>query len=175
MIYAVELYLDKKAEKAVSQLADLLPEERMDPEFRQKKRRFQITLGRFLETEEDKAADRLKKVVRQHKKGRTTLAALGIFSGSLIVSPALSDFLYNLHVDVHEAFRFPGEGFERYAPGNWLPHLPLAEYGTDRPALLDAFSRAAEQFEPISGEFDRVALVRADTDQKEICSFKLRE
>ncbi len=174
MIYAVELYMDKAAEKTVADWISALPGESGQAGGPDDKRRVKLTLGKFRDLDETKAADKLQRLVRQHKKVKATFASVGVIPpGKLYLGPVLNEFLYSIHLEVHESFNYPKDGFEQFAFGNWLPHLILADI-QDREVLLEAFEFILSQFRPLSAEFDRVALVRRAPDFKEIGSFKLR-
>lgn len=173
MAYAVELYLDKTAEKEIVRLMGLLPEKGLS-HGAAGKHRIRMTLAKFSQMDEDKATERLTKMVRQHKKVQAVFPSLGMIAPDTIyLGPVLNEFLYGFHLELHEALHYSKEGFEHYSFGKWLPHLTLAHY-PEREDLLAAFALLAQDFKTLTGEFDRVALVRLDPQFMEICSFKLR-
>ncbi len=173
MAYAVELYLDRPVEKEIAQLMALLPVDALGTK-PTRKPRIAMTLAKFSQIDEEKAEERLKKLVRQHKKVQASFPSLGMIPpGTLYLGPVLNEFLYGFHLELHEALHYSKEGFEQYSFGRWLPHLTLAHYGR-REDLMAAFSALAGVFQPLAGDFDRVALVRTDPEFREICSFKLR-
>lgn len=173
MAFAVELYLDKPAEKEVLRLMDLLPEQGLNSAAR-KKPRIAMTLAKFGQIDEAKAEERLKKLVRQQKRVQAVFPSLGVLPPeTLYLGPVLNEFLYGFHLEIHEALHYSKEGFEHYSFGKWLPHLTLAHY-SDREDLLQAFAILGREFQTLTGEFDRVALVSLDPAFREVCSFKLR-
>lgn len=176
MVYAVELYLDRACEKAIMQWAELLPKQNMTGGFSYWKRQPHLTLGMFTELDEKKAEEKLKKLVRQWKKAQANFTSLGVFpNGELFITPVMNQFIYTVHVEVHESFHFPTQGYESYSYGKWVPHLTLIEYKADEETLLEAFRILLKNFKPLTGEFDRVALVRLESSAVELCSFKLRD
>lgn len=176
MVYAVEMYLDKACEKEIIHLADQLPKENLTGGFQYWKREPHITLGKFTEVDEKKAEEKLKKLVRQWKRAQANFTSVGVFpDGVLFIALVMNEFIYSVHVEVHESFHFPKQGYERYSYGNWLPHLTLGEYKNNNEAVLKAFEALLQNFSTLTGDFDRVALVRHDHTAVEICSFKLRD
>lgn len=176
MVYAVELYLDKTCEREIIKLAELLPKANLTGGFPFWKRPPHVTLGMFTEIDETKAEEKLKKLVRPWKKAQANFSSAGAFpDGVLFISPVMNEFIYTVHVEVHESFHYPKQGHERYSYGNWLPHLTLVEYKDNIETLMEAFKILLENFSTLSGEFDRVALVRLGSTAVELCSFKLRD
>lgn len=176
MMYAVELYLDRACEKTIQKLAEALPKDGLSGGFLYWKRPPHITLGMFTEIDEEKAADKLKKLVRPWKKAQANFTSAGAFpDGVLFIAPVMNEFIYTAHVEVHESFHFPKLPQDRYSYGNWLPHLTLAEYEQSPETVLEAFRILLTDFTELTGDFDRVALVRLDQGAHELCSFKLRE
>lgn len=176
MVYAVELYLDKACERAIMKLAELLPKANLTGGFSYWKRPPHITLGMFTEIDEQKAEEKLRKLVRPWKKAQANFTSIGAFpDGVLFISPVMNQFIYSVHVEVHESFHYPKQGYERYSYGSWLPHLTLVEYKGNTDTMLEAFKILMENFNTLSGGFDRVALVRLESSALELCSFKLRD
>ncbi|MFZ2258614.1 MAG: 2'-5' RNA ligase family protein [Clostridiaceae bacterium] len=176
LVYAVELYLDRACEKEIIKLVELMPTANLTGGFHFWKRAPHITLGMFTEIDEEKAEEKLKKLVRQWKRAQANFTTVGAFpDGVLFISPVMNEFIYTVHVDVHESFHYPKTGYERYSYGNWLPHLTLVEYKGNNETLLEAFKVLMENFSTLTGGFDRVALVKLDTSAMELCSFKLRD
>lgn len=169
MIVAVELYPDKTLEKLIQNMTEQLPVEVLG-----RKWRLHLTLGKFNQIDEAKAEEKLTRLVRRHKRIPARFPSVGVVPpGTICLCPVLNELLYSFHLELHETFHFAQDDIDQYAFGNWQPHLTLARY-SDGEQLLEAFRRILSEFEPLAGEFDRVALVELEPTWQELCSFKLR-
>lgn len=176
MTYAVELYLDKESEKQVAILADALPKENRVIGSSSGKRIPHMTLGVFNDVDETKAEEKLKRLVRQMRRGEAHFVTAGFNAeGGIFLAPVINDFLYGIHVELHETFRFSMVGFEHYSFGKWVPHLTLARYSQDEETIMTALREVFRNFAPIKGSFDRVVLSQLGTKPREVCCFKLRD
>lgn len=176
MDYAVELYLDKNTEKEIIKMAECLPEENREGGSSRGRKTPHLTLGIFRDIDEGRGEEKLKKLVRQWRRGDAHFITAGFDPAGLIfLAPVINDFIYGIHMELHETFRFSIDGFEHYSFGKWVPHLTLARYSRDEESILNALREVLRSFTPIKGSFERAALVQLGDKSREVCSFKLRD
>lgn len=176
MDYAVELYLDKNTEKGIARLTECLPKGTTDTNSGQGKKTPHVTLGIFKDIDEVKGEEKLKRLVRQWRRGDAYFVTAGFDSdGMIFIAPVINDFIYGTHMELHESFRFSIDGYERYSFGKWVPHLALGRYSKDEEIILVALKEVLRNFTPIRGTFEKVALVQLGDKPREVASFKLRD
>lgn len=91
------------------------------------------------------------------------LSSIGLFPGPapvLFAAPVVSSELLALHGHFHAAAASAGAAcWPYYLPGNWVPHVTLAEHLTAEEAGA-AVSGAMSLWQPMSTSLHRISLVR---------------
>lgn len=78
-------------------------------------------------------------------------------SATLWAAPVADSALQDLHGALHETLEIQGDPLTR--PGAWVPHCTLAG-GLSGPALEAALAALSTIWQPFTGRFDRLHLVR---------------
>ena len=128
--YAVELYFDPAAERAVQDLIDQLPA-RGIRSTRPAAARPHVSLSVLDRVDVDRISTALREFARECPALRLHLASIGGFpsnEGVVFLAPVVTRQLLELHIRLH---RMPpvvaGTRREYYLPGRWVPHCTIAE------------------------------------------------
>ena len=130
MTYAVNLYLNQEAENHITHIWHQLSALEKGKCLTCCNSRPHITLAIYEEVDLEEIQKRLKTFAQNIHSFHLQFLQIGIFphpKGTIFLTPNLTDELFKLHRDFHEAFMdYQGQGWDYYKPNAWYPHCTLA-------------------------------------------------
>ncbi|MEW4353463.1 2'-5' RNA ligase family protein [Streptococcus pneumoniae] len=103
---------------------------------------------------------------------------LGTFLKSRVLGlfPTVTDELYHLHRDIHQALSVLGDEASLYHPDKWTPHCTLVNRVSDS-NLERAYAYCQKYFEPFSTQLTELIVLQFHTSQEieEIYRFPLQK
>jgi 2'-5' RNA ligase len=157
--YAVELYFDAQAERAVRELRAALG---VPPVLDEMGERPHISLAVFATLDSDALAPHLQKFAARLAPFPVALVGVGGFAsaqGVIYLAPEPDEWLSRAHGEFHLLIQSLGlQSNEYYLPRNWVPHCTIAQ--DVHPAFLEpAKSRARSLFSRIDAQVESIGIV----------------
>ena len=179
MLYAIELYFDKKTEEKIMNLPYELAEKGISKRYLEWKTRPHITIGLFNNIHIEDCDKLLDELARQVKSFSVHLSSIGVFNNSkcVFLSPVVTSELLELHRNIHNVFRFCDHtGYEYYLPDSWVPHcaVMLGDADDDN-ALSTSAKYIIENYEVLHGFFCEMSFVEIIMPVKEHTAHKLQK
>lgn len=179
MIYAIELYFDKKTEEKIMNLPHEIAKKGISKRYLEWQTRPHITLGLFNDINIEKCDKLLEELARQVKSFPAHLSSIGVFNNSkcVFLSPVVTRELFELHRNLHNTFRFCDHtGYEYYLPDVWVPHcaIMLGDSDDDN-ALFMAAKYVIQNYEVLHGLFCEMSIVEIVMPVKEHTAHKLQQ
>ncbi|MBZ9635168.1 2'-5' RNA ligase family protein [Clostridium sp. FP1] len=178
MLYAVELYFDKKTEEKIMRLPNGIAKKGISKRYLEWKTRPHITLGLFNNIDFENCDKLLDKLTKQISSFPTHLSSIGVFNNSkcIFLSPVVTRELFELHREFHNTFSFcDHSGYEYYLPDSWVPHCAvMLGDSDDANALCASVKYVIENYEVIHGFFCEISFVEIIMPVKEHVAHKLK-
>ncbi|TYS18653.1 2'-5' RNA ligase family protein [Rossellomorea vietnamensis] len=177
-MYGLIALFDEKTEKTVRGIWKELKEQSIsDYAYEVIDRIPHITLASCRSIKEDAFIERMEEVYQSQKPVDITFNSLGSFmkSGSLFLSPVVTEELPNLHRSYYEGFKeLKVENNPLYESDKWVPHCTLANRLSAK-KLAGAFTYCSTNVGVVSGAITDIALIKVQGDTAPVIhSIKLK-
>lgn len=160
--FAIELFLDEKAEAQVLAFRDIIYRDGVQPVQGLMNDKPHISLAVFPKIDSQELIALTEAYSQGLSRFKFRLGAAGTFPTTgnvLFLYPVPSMELLTAHAELHRQLQSAGfKSSPYYLPGYWVPHLTL-EFDIAREELCQSVGIFKENFEPIDGEFTRVGVV----------------
>jgi 2'-5' RNA ligase len=176
MPYAIELYFDAEAERAIREFRDKLTAAGVRPVLDELGDRPHVSLALVDKLDAREMEEALRNLAGNIRSFSIIFSGVDSFSGNegvIYLSPAGSKPLLAAHAAMHQILvnkALISNGY--YLPGHWVPHCTVA-YGVDAGLMGIAIESAKAGFRPMEVMVReiRMAFYRP---VRPICSFELR-
>ena len=162
MGYAVELYLDEKAQDNVRKLRAALRAQGIDDGLDLVNETPHISLAVIPDVEDERVLDVVARFAAAQAPLTVTLEAIGSFVGPqnvLFAVPIPSPALLTAHSSLHAQLRAHCDYLPYYLPGRWVPHCSLVMRLADE-QMGAAFTWLRETFKPITSELGQLGVIQ---------------
>jgi 2'-5' RNA ligase len=167
MPYAVELYLEGRAEAAVRVLWEALRDAGLGARLSELGALPHLTLAVYEEDPQEPLRDQLASFFAAEEPLEITLATAGAFpgeEGAVFLGPVVTPALLDLHERFHRRFDHLSAGaWAYYRPSAWVPHVTIAE-GLARRDVGRAVDLALDGHLPIQALLARAGVVAFDRE-----------
>jgi 2'-5' RNA ligase len=176
MPYAIELYFDPDAERAIREFRQSLIGLGIPATLDQPGGRPHISLALVAELNADQMSAALRDFSQTVDSFPITLAGINSFPGNegvIFLAPAVTQPLLTTHARFHQLLageHLTSNGY--YVPAQWTPHCTVA-YGVAPNLIPPIVERARKAFQPIRGILCEIGLIFY-LPVRPICSFALR-
>lgn len=163
MGYAVELFYDDEAEKAVREIWDGLGAALGKPSLSALGARPHVSLAVYNDDLDTAGfSERLREFAQSIDPFEFCLRSLSAFTrqdGVVFLAPVVTRRLLVVHGRFHEEFsQYENSVMAHYRPGNWVPHCTVA-IDLVAAEVKEAVGYCRAAFQPVSGQFREIGLV----------------
>lgn len=181
--YAIVGYLDYETDEYIKNLWKVLSEKDITRYgVEAKGKRPHITLADYENIDKAEFIKLFNNYYKDKIKVDINLNVLGTFinTGTLFLSPTLSDKLFNFHKNHHNYFKeFDLNDRSLYLPGNWIPHCTIASRLSEE-NMIRAFRYCKSTIKKVIGKLEEIAFIEIELNDegiaikdKVICSVEL--
>lgn len=160
--YALVCFLDNETEQYIRKLWKGLSENNISKYgVESEDKRPHITIADYDTLNKEAFIDLMNKFYDDKVKVDITLNILGTFinSGTLFISPTLSNELLDFHKIHHEYFEvFNDNENSFYLPSRWIPHCTIASRLNEE-NMVSAFEFCSKELSTIKGKLSEIALI----------------
>ncbi len=166
-MYGVVALFDEKTEKEIRKIWRGLKEQSIsDYAFQVIDRIPHVTLAGCSNINESAFMEKMEELYHSQRIIDISFNSIGSFmkSGTLFLSPVMTEELTMLHRKHHDAFReFDGSSASVYEPDKWVPHCTLANR-LPFEKLAEAFRFCSAGIDVLSGAITEISLIKVHGD-----------
>lgn len=165
MPYTVEICFDKKSDKKIRELWNIIARKNISNFMLVNNMTPHITLTVFNDIEHKLVNDKLKKFTKEIKPFKIVFSHIGSFpsnngQGVVFLSPTVTIELLRFHKKFHKYFTDYQDGQEEYyLPDKWVPHCTLA-LNISQDKVNKTMSKIMSNFKPIEAKVKTINFVK---------------
>ncbi|WP_064093503.1 2'-5' RNA ligase family protein [Rossellomorea aquimaris] len=165
-MFGVIAIFDEKTEQNIKNLWEGLHDEKITSyAYEVENRQPHLTLASYEDLNKERFMELMDTYYENKPAIPLSFQLLGTFinSGTLFLSPVVTEELMNLHLQHHQFFNLDGKEDSLYSPGKWIPHCTIANRLTQL-KLLEAFNYCSSHSKILSGIIKEIALIELQYD-----------
>lgn len=176
MLYALEMFLDRKTEDAVYGLYQRLKEENISTYLLDVNCRPHVSIGVFHDIDVPSCNDRLKDFCMNTSAIPLRFSSVGVFTAPgpcVFLAPIVTQTLLATHQRLMSLFAdCDHKGHEYYLPDQWVPHCAV-DIAKDIHTICRSTDLLLKEYTPIHGYVEEIGWVEVTKPVKRLETFHL--